>query len=677
MAKETALIAASYEYQDAKLQKLRSPALDADQLARVLRDPEIGNFDVRVLPNQPGHVIRKEIGSFFGEGKKDDLLLLYFSCHGVKDDDGNLYFASVDTDVGNLEGTAVSADWVSRLITKSWSRRVLLLLDCCYSGAFASGMVSKGDTKVHIKERLKGDGRGRVVLTASDDMEYAWEGDTLSGAGQPSLFTRALVEGLQTGEADRDRDGFVSVDELYEYVYDRVVESTPNQKPNMWTFDLEGRLRIARSKFASDLALLPTALRVAIASPLEGVREGAVQELGHLLRDGDVSVVNGVRAALISLAHDSSTKVAKAAKATLDGFDGGGGMTIVIPTRPDGGQKSGGRTIEVTEPPGGEKPPEKEPRPKRPLLEQLKPQHAVMAAAIAVIVTGAALLWPDGDERPGGGSGGGGKGSGEVIAPGVLFTRNDVLTGMTFDGEEIGPVPGAPEDPVEDPAKSRDGTAIAYTKKGDLFVFDANGERRLTETEEGVEDHDPEWSSDNKRIAFTRVDKTGETTSADIWVVDVDSRVATLLTPTPAVQEFGPTWSPDDARIAFRELSAEGDAISVMNSSDGSDRFVLVEPVPGTEQRAPAWSPDPDRLVIVFRRAFDLHTIGVEDLEVDPVRFTKDAPAVQLGPVWSPDGEFIVFEGAATREGPADIYRVSSNGTGPDRLTRGPDDDRL
>ncbi|MGH8909013.1 MAG: hypothetical protein ACRD0K_21595 [Egibacteraceae bacterium] len=79
-----------------------------------------------------------------------------------------------------------------------------MLLDCCYSGAYARGLAPRADAGMQVVERLEG--RGRAVITASDGMEYAYEGDELSlDAGQPSLFTRAVVDGLQTGEADRDR----------------------------------------------------------------------------------------------------------------------------------------------------------------------------------------------------------------------------------------------------------------------------------------------------------------------------------------------------------------------------------------------------------------------------------------------------------------------------------------
>ena len=40
------------------------------------------------------------------------------------------------------------------------------------------------------------------------------------------MFTRYLVDGLKTGEADTDADGRITLDELYDYVYPQVVSST-------------------------------------------------------------------------------------------------------------------------------------------------------------------------------------------------------------------------------------------------------------------------------------------------------------------------------------------------------------------------------------------------------------------------------------------------------------------
>ena len=64
-------------------------------------------------------------------------------------------------------------------------------------------------------------------------MEYAFEGNDLADEHQqqPSVFTTALVEGLASGEADRDEDGLISLNELDDYVYDRVRERNPKQTP--------------------------------------------------------------------------------------------------------------------------------------------------------------------------------------------------------------------------------------------------------------------------------------------------------------------------------------------------------------------------------------------------------------------------------------------------------------
>jgi uncharacterized caspase-like protein len=167
----SALIVASYDYQDPGLRRLRAPARDAEALARVLRDRDIGGFDVRTMLNEPAYVVTEAVEEFFADRSPDDLLLLHFSCHGVKDEGGELYFATANTKLRRLGATAVAADFVNRRMGRSRSRRVVLLLDCCYAGAFERGIVARAGAGVDIGEQFGG--RGRAVITASSAMEYA------------------------------------------------------------------------------------------------------------------------------------------------------------------------------------------------------------------------------------------------------------------------------------------------------------------------------------------------------------------------------------------------------------------------------------------------------------------------------------------------------------------------
>ncbi|MFD7072592.1 caspase domain-containing protein [Nocardioides sp. NPDC059952] len=307
--RRSALVVANDTYHDQRLSRLRAPATDAEQLAGVLRNAEIGGFEVEVSLNEPEHVVRRKVSSFFDDRGLDDLLLLHLSCHGVKDEDGRLYFATPDTEVDHLDATSLPADYVNRQMTKSRSRRIVLLLDCCYSGAFARGMMNRGDERMDIMERF--DGRGRIVLTASSAMEYSFEGDQLAGQGKPSVFTSALVEGLATGEADRDRDGFVSVDELYDFAFDRVRTVTPSQTPGKWVFDVQGDFYIARSNRPPEPVDLLADLRGAISSPFTNVRLGAVEELAALLDDADSARAAAARAVLDEMAEHDAQRVVR------------------------------------------------------------------------------------------------------------------------------------------------------------------------------------------------------------------------------------------------------------------------------------------------------------------------------------------------------------------------------
>ena len=242
----SALIIATDNYEDPRLASLRAPVKDAHALERVLGDPAIGDFDVQVAINQPEARLRRDLGRFFGDRGRIDLLLVYISCHGIKDEDGRLYFAATDSDLQNLSATCISADFLNDLMTKSRSQVVVLVLDCCYSGAFPSGMGIKGPDEMNIGDRFAG--RGRIVITSSGRMEYSFEGDTsMSGNGVSSIFADAFVHGLETGDADLDRDGWVTADELFSYLYDEIRSRTPNQTPSRIVHDLAGPVIIARN----------------------------------------------------------------------------------------------------------------------------------------------------------------------------------------------------------------------------------------------------------------------------------------------------------------------------------------------------------------------------------------------------------------------------------------------
>lgn len=319
MGARRALIVANSVYEHTGMRRLRSPSADADALAGVLGDRRISDFEVRLLHDETANVVQEHVEDLFADAGPDDVLLLHFSCHGLKSESGELFFAARNTRPDRLGSTAVPADFVQRCMRLSRSRSIVLLLDCCYGGAFSKGVSVRAAGEVDVLPALSS-GRGRAVITASSAVEYAFEGDELTDdrPAQPSVFTSALVRGLSTGEADRDEDGLISLNELYDYVFDRVQEANRNQTPSR-DIEMQGELYLARSGRRRGVAApMPLDLQAATTDPNLFTRLGAVAELRARLAHADLGIAAGAHAALTRMAATDIRTVSEAAAEALD-----------------------------------------------------------------------------------------------------------------------------------------------------------------------------------------------------------------------------------------------------------------------------------------------------------------------------------------------------------------------
>lgn len=315
-----ALVITVDRYDDPGLRELAAPAADAEALADVLGDPDLGGFEMQLLHNPTSWMTNERVEGLLADRQPADLVLLHFSCHGLKDIDGELYLAATNTVPERLASTAVESAWINRVMQRSRAQRVVLLLDCCYGGAFERGVLVRGGGGIDVGDQFRPDhlseSRGRVVITASTAMEYAFEGSEISGGkpAGPSVFTGALVDGIRTGQADRDRDGLVGLDELYDYVYDRVKHYSPQQTPCKWEFGLRGELYMARNPNRSVApANLPQEMLDLLDHPTPGARLAAVNELAGMAAGSHLARAAAARLALEGLVDDDSRRVSASA----------------------------------------------------------------------------------------------------------------------------------------------------------------------------------------------------------------------------------------------------------------------------------------------------------------------------------------------------------------------------
>jgi formylglycine-generating enzyme required for sulfatase activity len=313
-----ALIIATSRYSDPELSPLPSVMQDAAGLREVLADPRIGGFVVTECRDSPYPVWRERIVEFFSKASADEMLLLYISGHGLKDQPGRLYFAATDTRQSQLAANGIPSSFIHEQANGSRSRRVVMIFDTCFSGAFASGWELKDGSRpdnppINVGHYFQ-EATGRVVIAASDRMQRA-----LAGKEQPSLFTKHLIEGLRTGKADMDGDGEVSSAELVAYVAEKMRSETEAQEPKRWAFELaKGIDLVIASNPRPRPGKLTQELIDLIMSTNAKVRLVAVEELRALVGSApSVPVVLAARQALEGLREDDSKAVSSAAAAVL------------------------------------------------------------------------------------------------------------------------------------------------------------------------------------------------------------------------------------------------------------------------------------------------------------------------------------------------------------------------
>ena len=225
--------------------QLPAATKDVEEMQRVLQHQDMGDFTfLKSLIDPDPQEMGTAIENLFGGGSRDDLLLLFFSGHGIKDESGNLYLATRTTRKnergGLIRSTAISARFVQEIMSDSRARRQVVILDCCFSGAFGEGLLAKDDGSIDIRKQLGGE--GRAVLTSSTSTQFSFEQQD----ADLSVYTRYLVEGIETGAADLDEDESISVDELHEYASIKVQKAAPAMKPEIYTVKEGYKIIIAK-----------------------------------------------------------------------------------------------------------------------------------------------------------------------------------------------------------------------------------------------------------------------------------------------------------------------------------------------------------------------------------------------------------------------------------------------
>ncbi len=219
------LVIGTNNYKDPGIIKLNFAEDDARAIREILLDSDLCGFDevIELIDKTHGETLQK-IENVLRNADQSDTVLIYFSGHG-KLDDMELCLLFKDTVPDSFLSTSIPFYHINQYIKRSKCKKIILIIDSCYSGA--AGL--KGGEDFLTKALSEASGEGKIILSASSGVETSKEEKDL----KHGVFTNYLLEGLKTGSADSDNDGLISIDELYNYAFEKTTEKysqTPMKK---------------------------------------------------------------------------------------------------------------------------------------------------------------------------------------------------------------------------------------------------------------------------------------------------------------------------------------------------------------------------------------------------------------------------------------------------------------
>jgi Caspase domain len=211
---------------------------DATELYNKLLNSEVYQYDIppsRYLIDDQACAddIRKAISAVFYKPDKYELVLFYFSGHGVRDSYGNGWLIAHDTDPSDIFATGIDMSALRRAIDQCKNKEhVLVILDCCNSGVATEGsqdVLIRNDPGVvrDIDAELNrwSTKENRIILSSSkaDQKSKEEEFNCKNTKDEPAkhfhgIFSYYLIEGLDH-ESVIDNGWEVSLKKLMNYVY--------------------------------------------------------------------------------------------------------------------------------------------------------------------------------------------------------------------------------------------------------------------------------------------------------------------------------------------------------------------------------------------------------------------------------------------------------------------------
>jgi uncharacterized caspase-like protein len=236
-----AVVVGVEQYADPNLQGLRFAKKDATDLAEVLENPSLGNFDRVMLVTESDLTTADKIIDAIeyasADLQRDDTFLLYLSGHGTLTidpiDGSQLFFLGSDGNLDHPRETGLSIQGLEERMSTLTARRRVLIMDTCHNGRTGSKSALNSPTTALLQSmrgeppaprNLREVSESEARLFAAQYHQPAMEDPDL----QNGVYTHFLLQALtgKRDDADLDRDGLVDVTEAHDFARDHTIHHT-------------------------------------------------------------------------------------------------------------------------------------------------------------------------------------------------------------------------------------------------------------------------------------------------------------------------------------------------------------------------------------------------------------------------------------------------------------------
>jgi tetratricopeptide (TPR) repeat protein len=333
--KTYALIVGVSKYRNPAIPSLKYADKDALEFRNYLIASGIDSNNIALLLNEKAtnSEILFSIDELTEKAKQGDKVFIYFSGHGdveshVITNDGYLLPYDAPRTVYAISAINVNIlqSYVSTL--SAHGVQAIVITDACHSGNLAGGL----DGLKNISQILKSQWKDEIKILSCQPGELSLESEKW-GYGR-GLFSYELVKGL-AGDADRNKDGKVTMRELNLYLLEKVPEQAhPMMQNPVITGDMETVLSNINNSFLENYSGADE--KILAAADTKGSEEGLLRNLPDSIKhfyedfknllagkDGIVLYEEGFKPNCIFTARDALNKTHKYIRVS-----GGNGETV-------------------------------------------------------------------------------------------------------------------------------------------------------------------------------------------------------------------------------------------------------------------------------------------------------------------------------------------------------------